>query len=79
MPFSGESYDPATLAILTRAFDAAWQEVESANVTSLINDASNTRRIMALRIMNAAKSGERDPDRLRLLALQGIDGRTVNG
>jgi hypothetical protein len=26
MPFSGASYDPDTLALLTAAFDAAWRE-----------------------------------------------------
>jgi len=75
--FSDRAYNPETLAILARAFDEAWQEVQSANITSLTNDAENTRRIMALRITGAADQGERDPDRLRLLALQAINGHAL--
>jgi hypothetical protein len=30
MPFSNAAYDPETLALLTRAFDEAWNEVENA-------------------------------------------------
>ena len=77
MPFSGASYDPETLGLLTRAFNDAWHEVQIAK-PRLANDGT-TRRIMALRIMLAANQGERDVERLKLLALHAIGGRGVYG
>jgi hypothetical protein len=76
MPFSDASYDPETLSLLDRAFKEAWQEVEVA-IPSAANNGSmeTTRKMMALRIMDAANQGERDKDRLKRLAVQAVDGR----
>jgi len=75
MPFSGNSYDPETLAILTKAFDAAWKTVQAANVGRSEADLITTRKMMALKIMNAANNGERDPERLKSLAVRAVEGR----
>ena len=76
MPFPSTSYDPETLALLTRAFDAAWNEVKAATPAACRNGAmETTRKMMALRVMDAANNGERDPDRLQRLAVQAVDGR----
>ncbi len=68
MPFSGGSYDTQTFALMTRALDDAWSEVERPTV-----DCTGFRTIMALKIMAAVKDGERNPEQLRLLALGAVE------
>lgn len=66
--FPETSYDRDTLALLTRALDDAWKEVQSALVVKpLAADVLRTR--LAKRIMVAANDGERDPTRLKWIAL----------
>jgi hypothetical protein len=77
MPFSSVSYDPDTLTLLTRAYEDAWHELQIMNVVGSPDDEVAIRTRLAIRIMAAAREGERDPDRLKLLALQSIDGRKV--
>jgi hypothetical protein len=70
--FPAAAYDPQTLRVLTHAFDEAWKEVQSAlSVRPFAADILQTR--LAKRIMAAADKGERDPARLRLIALRAID------
>jgi hypothetical protein len=70
--FSVASYDPVTLRILTHAFDEAWKDIQSAlGVKPLEPDLLKTT--LARRIMAAADKGERDPNRLKLIALQAVD------
>jgi hypothetical protein len=69
--FPTEYYGPHKLALMTRALDAALQEVE----TVARDDArycNTLRRIMALKIMTAVKEGERDLGCLTRLALEAI-------
>jgi len=35
MPFPKDCYDPETLGLMTKAFDAAWQEAEYARPAAL--------------------------------------------
>ena len=71
MPFPKDCYDPETLGLMTKAFDAAWQEAEYALASSTFNP-TGLRRLMALRIMAAVRDGEHDPERLKELALDAI-------
>ena len=66
--FPDTSYDPDTLALLTRAFDDAWKDVQSALVVKPLA-ADVLRRRLAKRILLPANDGERDPTRLKLVAL----------
>jgi len=72
MPFSGESYDPETLVLLTRVFDEAWGELQTLLVVKPV-DTVAIRTMLAVRIMTAARDGERDPGKLKLIALRAID------
>jgi hypothetical protein len=69
--FPASSYDPETLDVLTRAFDEAWIAVQ-AMVGSKPLDASGLRSVLAKRIMAAAARGERDPKRLKLIAMGSV-------
>jgi len=61
--------------MLEWAFDAAWQEVQAVNNGRSEADLSTSRKMMALKIMAAANEGERDPERLKALAVRAVDGR----
>ena len=70
--FASYSYDPETLDVLTRAFDEAWIDVQKM-VGSRPLDPTGLRSLLAKRIITAAATGERDPGRLKLLAMGAID------
>jgi hypothetical protein len=51
--------------ILTDAFDRAWKAVEESGVGFASDSYKNaTREVLALRIIEIAQLGERDPNRL---------------
>jgi hypothetical protein len=75
MPFSGASYDPETLALMSRILDDAFQELQSVKAKSALADV--VRATMALRIMTAVADGEREPSKLKLLALHAVDARDL--
>lgn len=73
MPFSDEHFDPETLNLLGRVFDDVWHTVQ-ARVTLQPDDAIALRTKIAIRLIAAARDGERDLDRLTSLALRSIEG-----
>lgn len=68
------SFDPETLSIMGRAFDAAWREIESRSVIGGQPEQAGIKRALALRIMAAVRVGQRDPERLRQVALHVVEG-----
>ena len=66
------SYDPQTLDVLTRAFDEAWVDVQGMLGQRLL-DPNSLRAQLAKRIIAAAAAGERDPSRLKLIAMGAIE------
>jgi hypothetical protein len=71
--FPAAAYDPDTLRVLLRVYDEAWIDIRGMLGTAPV-DATALRAALATRIMAAANSGERDPKRLKLIALRAIDG-----
>jgi hypothetical protein len=71
MAIPRECYDPETLDLMTRALDAAWGEVELALASNSL-DSTGLRSVMSIRIMLAVRHGERDPGRLKEMALEAI-------
>lgn len=69
--FADAPYDATTLATMFEAYAAAWHELQVVEVAS-----DEIRWKLVARILKAAAAGERDPDRMKLLALHAIDGRT---
>ena len=69
MPFSKTTcaYDPEAMAVLGRVFSAAWHEIQEAGAVPPDQEAA--RAELARRILAAAADGERDPERLKRLAL----------
>jgi len=68
MPFSqfSASFDPDALNLLTRAFNAAWDEAQQSNT---VLDADEARQLLAAAIFQAFSEGERDLAALRSAAL----------
>ena len=74
MNFPNETYDPDLLRLMYQALDAAWDQQQR----SWDDIAARARRTaMAFQIM-AVSAGERDPEQLKLAALNATAGRTLN-
>jgi hypothetical protein len=73
MPFD-KGYDPETVGIMTEALEGAWAQLQSSSSVGYGSDKAALRRALALRITAAVRLGQRDPDRLRRVALQVVDG-----
>jgi len=71
MPFPTEGFDAETLALMQKAFDAAWEEVGFALAMRDVEPTA-IRTLMSVRIMAAVRDGERDPDELKELALEAV-------
>lgn len=80
---SHSAFDPETVSIMGRALEDAWSEFESRSIVGAEAEKTGIRRALALRIMSAVRVGQRDPERLRQVALHVVDGcritRTTEG
>ena len=63
---NGAVFDPETVEILKRSLDDAWSQLTPDQ------RAQMSRSAMAERILKAAANGERDPIRLRTVAMVSI-------
>src|SRR5262249_10508606 len=62
---SDAAFDSETTELLGAAFEAAWEKVNAAGIALAEgSEAALTREALAKRIIELAKRGERDPDRL---------------
>jgi hypothetical protein len=60
-----EAFDPDTVQILCGVLDIAWQNIEIDKAAlKLDGNAARTREVLAKQIVDLAKLGERDPQRL---------------
>jgi len=59
------AFDPETIDVLSDALDQAWRQVEADKDTYKIDGhAQDARNVLARSIVDMAKQGERDPQRL---------------
>jgi hypothetical protein len=64
------AFDANEVKTLTDAFDQAWKAVEESQICFSSDAYTNAaRELLALRIIEVAQLGERDPNRLRNDAL----------
>jgi hypothetical protein len=73
MPYRFE-FDPELVAIMGCALDAAWAEFDAKSWVRTQPEKASIRRAFALSIMTAARLGQRDPQRLRRVALNVVEG-----
>jgi len=62
---------------MTRAIEEAWHEFEGSGDLAHERNPEAVHTAMVLRIMVAVKDGERDQSRLKVLALNAIDGHAI--
>ncbi|WP_072377695.1 hypothetical protein [Hyphomicrobium sp. NDB2Meth4] len=68
------AFDSETLSIMGRALEEAWSEIESRSFVRADPEKAGIRRALALRILAAVRVGQRDPERLRMVALHVVEG-----
>jgi hypothetical protein len=73
MNFPNAYYDPELLKLMTGALDVASRNQRSGDDIA----GRAMRKAMAFQIMTAVGAGERDPERLRLAALNATASRTL--
>ena len=67
---SNAAFDSETTELLGAAFEAAWEKLNTAgSALAEGSGAALTRELLAKRIIEMAKRGERNPDRLVEIAL----------
>jgi hypothetical protein len=69
-------FDPETVNLIATVYHAAWQELEAAAAKPM-SPSQKTQASTALteHIMAAAETGERNPDRLKLMALAAMKSK----
>jgi hypothetical protein len=67
------AFGPEAIAAMGDALDAALKELQDIGQSDVQSEA--VRETIAVRIIGAARLGERDPARLRAAALSGVTGR----
>jgi hypothetical protein len=71
-PFTqGAAFEPELIAAMSEALEAACKELQDAGRPEVVREA------IAIRIIAAARAGERDPVRLRAAALVRPAGKEV--
>lgn len=66
---SAEFYKAETLSIMATACDAALSDFLAQHKSAKANTVDAARRMIAMRVMSAVGDGERDDERLKLIAL----------
>ena len=74
MTFEDGAYDPPALRLLARALDEAWEELQR-RLLGGEQAGDTTKKLMAMKIIDAANGGERDLERLKAHALCAVEGR----
>jgi hypothetical protein len=69
-------FDDTATRAMGEAFDAAWDEIRNTEHPPPVREAM-TKSMMAKSIIDAARVGERDVDRLRHAALSALAGLKV--
>ena len=68
MPFPGEFHGPELLIVASRAMEDACAEVRGRGG----DDGRIPRLMMSVRVMAAVAAGERDAERLKMVALKAV-------
>ncbi len=67
------AFDAETVAMMGRVCDEAWQEAQTRLVLPQSGDTSQLRNLVVSRVMAAVIVGQKDPERLRAIALEPLD------
>jgi hypothetical protein len=74
------AFEDKEVRVLVEAFETAWKTVEESRASvATTGQAEATRELLALRIIEIAQLGERDPNRLRDDALAYLARTNLKG
>ena len=76
MQLPSQAFDPDDVAMMGRICDEALSEAQRRLSLPLIVDQSDLRSLVAARIMAAVVVGQRDPERLKAIALDALDAKS---
>jgi len=79
MPSDADDDDADATALMTRVLDEAWKETGVAAPVGTAVGRGPAGLFMALQVMAAIRDGERDPKRLRLVALRAFEQAKQDG
>lgn len=68
------NFDPESVALMGRVCDEVWRQAQATFFFSTPSQSDQFLHQMATRVMAAVALGERDPQRLRVIARDGMDG-----
>jgi hypothetical protein len=74
MQVTQSNFDCDTVALMGRVCDEAWRDLQVTTLYPSSSDSDEIRHRIASRIMTAVSRGERDPVRLKALAMDGLEG-----
>jgi hypothetical protein len=63
------NFGPEDVGLMGRVCDEAWSVLSTVLVQPSVDYEQGTRRVMAERVIAAVEQGERDPTRLKAIAL----------
>jgi hypothetical protein len=69
MQLPPHSFEPELVALMGSVVDEAWEEAQCR----LSADPSELRNLVAVRVMAAVAIGQKDPERLKAIALEALD------
>jgi hypothetical protein len=72
MSNSQQNFDPDTVRLMGRTCDEAWELLQTTTYIP-VPDVRDLRDDMATRVIAAVSAGERDPARLKAIALHAVD------
>jgi hypothetical protein len=72
MQFSNARFDSPTAALVRSTCDEAWREVSATTFFPCQVYEQELRRAQTTRVAAAVRAGERNPQRLKAIALDGI-------
>lgn len=73
MQYPSHAFDAETVAIMGRVCDEAWGEAQSRLSLRQAGDTSQLRSLVVSRVMAAVIIGQKDPERLKAIALEALD------
>ena len=68
-----DHFDCETVTLMGRVCDEAWIELQKTVFFPTTVNAQNVRSALAVRVLDAVNHGERNPDRLKSIALEAVD------
>ena len=66
-------FDCETVSLMGRVCDEAWLELQKKYFFGTQLDAGDVRSSLASRVLDAVNRGERNPERLRAIALEAAE------